>query len=137
MFEINEFFPVQHHNGKDGSQLDHHFVHIGEGGGTDTNQRIGELHVRRAGNRQKFSKPFHNGYDNGLENIHVVDQEFFGRRKMATISITNPARMMMGAMVILLTPYTSSGLKTLGSLLRPPAMSRKPTAITASPISIH
>ena len=57
----------------------------------------------------------------------------------ATISSerTAAAEVSMGAMVILVVLYTSSALKTLGSLLLPPAIKKKPSASTPRPISIH
>jgi hypothetical protein len=56
---------------------------------------------------------------------------------MAIISITKPARIIMGAMVILVVLYTLDLSKILGSALLPPAIKINPSAITITPINIH
>lgn len=56
---------------------------------------------------------------------------------IAKISITKPAMMSKGAMVILVWLYTSLSLKTVGSGLLPPAIKKKPNASTPPPMSIH
>ena len=56
---------------------------------------------------------------------------------MAMISITNPARIIIGAMVMRVVLYTLVLSKTFVSGLLPPAIKINPTAITTTPISIH
>lgn len=60
----------------------------------------------------------------------------FGFRIMATTSTTKPAIIRMGASVILLKLYISASLNTCGSELFPPAMSRKPSRISARPANM-
>ena len=56
---------------------------------------------------------------------------------MAMISITNPARIIIGAIVMRVVLYTLVLSKTFGSGLLPPAIKINPSAITTTPINIH
>lgn len=56
---------------------------------------------------------------------------------MAIISITKPARIIIGAIVIRVALYTLDLSNTLGSELLPPAIKINPRAITTTPINIH
>lgn len=58
-------------------------------------------------------------------------------RKMPMMSTTKPASTSIGAMVMRVVLYTSSLLKTLGSLDAPPRMSKKPSSSNAPPAAIH
>src|ERR1700686_926737 len=84
----------------------------------------------------ELSNAFYNGNDNDLDQTHSGCRAL-GFLKIPTISRTRPPRIKMGATVILLKLYTSEGLNTLGSLLFPPIIKRRPSMITAKPMVIH
>ena|SRR5687768_11795870 len=56
---------------------------------------------------------------------------------MENTRTTRPAKIRMGAMVMRVVLYTSSGLNTLGSSLLPPDINKNPIIISAAPPSIH
>src|SRR5689334_2053082 len=104
--ELKKFLPVQNHNRQYRSELYRYFKYFCKIIISYTKKRTGDHHVTGRGNRKEFGQAFNNGNDDCFKNRHSDYKLFFGRLKIATTSITRPARIMMGAIVILLKLYT-------------------------------
>ena len=77
MVEPEETVPVEHDHRKDGAKLDDDREGPHEGRVFHSQQVLGNKHVTRGGDGQKFCQALHDGNDDGLNQIHVGRYLFF------------------------------------------------------------